>query len=98
VIVLSANPALGQKVTNPSDQKFHAYVSQGVREGALILTVALCAFLLMALGSHSANDPGWTSTGTQSVPLNYGGRAGAWLSDILLCFFCLLYTSPSPRD
>ncbi|KZX76059.1 cell division protein FtsK [Oleiphilus sp. HI0009] len=86
-MVLSANPALGQKVTNSSDQKFHAYVSQGVREGALILTVALCAFLLMALGSHSANDPGWTSTGTQSVPLNYGGRAGAWLSDILLYFF-----------
>lgn len=98
--VLNANTILGQKTTlsqkkalsqsttaTPSDQKFHAYISQGIREGALILTVALCAFLLMALISHNSSDPSWTSTGTNATPLNYGGKAGAWLSDILLYFF-----------
>ena len=84
---MSANPALGHKTPSNSDQRFHAFVSQGVREGALIMTVALCAFLLMALISHNTQDPGWTSTGTNSSPLNYGGRAGAWLSDVLLYFF-----------
>jgi S-DNA-T family DNA segregation ATPase FtsK/SpoIIIE len=100
VSVLNANTILGQKTTlsqkkalsqsttaTPSDQKFHAYISQGIREGALILTVALCAFLLMALISHNSSDPSWTSTGTNATPLNYGGKAGAWLSDILLYFF-----------
>ena len=86
--VLSANTALSQKTSATSgDQKFHAYISQGLREGALILTVALCAFLLMALISHNGSDPSWTSTGTNAKPLNYGGKAGAWLSDILLYFF-----------
>lgn len=98
--VLNANTALGQKTAlsekkalsqkstaTTTDQKFHAYISQGIREGALILTVALCAFLLMALISHNSSDPGWTSTGTNATPLNYGGKAGAWLSDILLYFF-----------
>ena len=84
---MSVNTAMGQKSTSASDQRFHAYISQGIREGALILTVALCAFLLMALVSHNSNDPSWTSTGTNATPLNYGGRAGAWLSDILLYFF-----------
>lgn len=85
---LSQKKALSQSTTaTPSDQKFHAYISQGIREGALILTVALCAFLLMALISHNSSDPSWTSTGTNATPLNYGGKAGAWLSDILLYFF-----------
>ena len=92
--VLSANTVLSQKkalspksAATATDQKFHAYISQGIREGALILTVALCAFLLMALISHNSSDPSWTSTGTNAAPLNYGGKAGAWLSDILLYFF-----------
>jgi len=87
VIVVSVDTALSQKPASTSDQRFHAYISQGVREGMLILTVALCVFLLMALGSHNANDPGWASTGTHATPLNYGGKAGAWLADILLYFF-----------
>jgi len=87
VVVLGANTVASQKSTNAPNQRFQAYLSQGVREGALILTVALCAFLLMALVSHDHNDPSWTSTGINDTPLNYGGRAGAWISDILLYFF-----------
>ncbi|TNC83037.1 MAG: cell division protein FtsK [Oleiphilus sp.] len=81
-------PASGPKVSPKNEsQHFHAFVSQGAREGGLILTVAACLFLFMALFSHSPADPGWMSTGTNDVPVNYGGRAGAWFSDILLYFF-----------
>lgn len=81
-------PALNRNNTGKNEQQhFQAYVSQGAREGGLILTVAACLFLFMALISHSPNDPGWTSTGANALPENYGGRAGAWFADILLYFF-----------
>ncbi|MFT7186324.1 MAG: S-DNA-T family DNA segregation ATPase FtsK/SpoIIIE, partial [Pseudohongiellaceae bacterium] len=66
---------------------FQAYLSQGTREGGLILTVALCIFLVMALVSYNPQDPGWASTGSNAVASNYGGRAGAWFADVLLYFF-----------
>ncbi len=81
-------PASNQQSTSKNEQQFfQAYVSHGAREGGLILTVAVCIFLVMALISHSPADPGWASTGSNSLPSNYGGRAGAWFSDILLYFF-----------
>jgi len=66
---------------------FQAYLSQGAREGGLILTVAMCIFLVMALVSHNPLDPGWASTGSNAIASNYGGRAGAWFADVLLYFF-----------
>lgn len=81
-------PAMGPKIPGKNEQQhFNAFVSQGAREGGLILTVAACIFLFMSLFSHSPADPGWVSTGSNSFPENYGGRAGAWFSDILLYFF-----------
>jgi len=72
---------------NSDNHHFQAYLSQGAREGGLILTVAICIFLVMALVSHNPQDPGWASTGSNAVATNYGGRAGAWFSDVLLYFF-----------
>ena len=66
---------------------FKAYISQGSREGALILLIAVCVFLFMALISHHPADPGFVSTGSHKIVQNYGGKAGAWSSDILLYFF-----------
>lgn len=81
-------PAMGSKLPGKNDQQyFKAYVSQGAREGALILTVAACVFLFMSLFTHSSADPGWLSTGTNKTPENFGGRAGAWSADVLLYFF-----------
>jgi S-DNA-T family DNA segregation ATPase FtsK/SpoIIIE len=79
---------MSQSGSNSSDQHhFQAYLSQGSREGALIMTVAVCIFLFAALVSHTPMDPGWSSTGTNQIAENYGGKAGAWFSDILLHFF-----------
>ena len=78
------------KNSSPSttdNHHFQAYLSQGVREGGLILTVAVCIFLVMALVSYNPQDPGWASTGSNERALNYGGRAGAWFADVLLYFF-----------
>jgi S-DNA-T family DNA segregation ATPase FtsK/SpoIIIE len=66
---------------------FKAYMAQGSREGALILLIAICVFLLMALISHHPADPGFASTGSHKIVQNYGGKAGAWSADILLYFF-----------
>ncbi len=54
----------------------------------LVLVVGLAALLfwVLALLSHSLNDPAWSTTGTAlagSTPSlrNWAGRAGAWLAD-----------------
>lgn len=66
---------------------FKAYVRQGAREGALILLIAMCVFLFMALLTHHPDDPGFVTTGNHSVVKNYGGKVGAWSSGVLLYFF-----------
>ncbi len=67
------------------DTQFSKHLAHGIKEGALIGSVALCAYLLLALFSYSPDDPGWTYTGGSQVQvLNHAGRAGAWFADVLL--------------
>src|SRR5690606_17048409 len=73
-----------QVINNP--KSFQAYLAQGLREGALILLVAISIFLMMALASYTPTDPAWTSTGHTNQVSNYGGRAGAWFADVLRYF------------
>jgi len=61
-----------------------------LREGFLILTVAACAYLGMALLSYDPRDPGWSQTGTNSAVANAGGPAGAWLADVFFSLFGLM--------
>ena len=60
-----------------------------LREAALILAVALAAYLLLSLWSYEPTDPGWSTTGTDDLIANSGGIVGAWLSDALLYGFGL---------
>ena len=55
-----------------------------VREGTLIVYFLLALFLLIALFSYSANDPGFTTTGNGEPAANAVGVYGAWIADILL--------------
>src|SRR5690606_20498875 len=73
-----------QVINNP--KSFQDYLAQGLREGALILLVAISIFLMMALASYTPTDPAWTSTGHTNQVSNYGGRAGAWFADVLRYF------------
>lgn len=58
-----------------------------LREAALILAVAIAAYLLLSLWSYQPTDPGWSTTGTDDLIANSGGIVGAWLADALLYGF-----------
>ena len=63
---------------------------QRLREGALVLLVAVSAYLMLSLVTYSANDPGWSYAGPREFAENAGGLVGAWLADVLLNLFGLL--------
>ena len=58
-----------------------------LREGALIGWLVVCVYLMIALVSHSPEDPGWSHTGSVAHVNNSAGALGAWLSDV---FYSLL--------
>jgi len=58
-----------------------------LREGAFIGVSAVCAYLLLALFTYNATDPGWSATGLGDGVKNAGGITGAWLADV---FFSLV--------
>ncbi len=60
-----------------------------LREGALILAVAVALYLFLAMVSYQPADPAWSTSGTNSHAMNLGGVVGAWLSDAFLYGFGL---------
>ena len=62
-------------------------LSQRLREGILIVTIAVSAFLLLALFTYHRSDPGWSHAGQSAQIINAGGVVGAYISDILLYVF-----------
>ena len=54
-----------------------------VREASLYLLVAVTVYLLVALWTYHTSDPGWSHSGAGGRVQNLGGRAGAWLADVL---------------
>lgn len=61
---------------------------QGLREGALILFGTLAVYLFLALYSYHPSDPVWSHKAIHEVA-NFGGLAGAWLSELFLRVFGL---------
>ncbi|WP_428604987.1 DNA translocase FtsK [Sedimenticola sp.] len=62
---------------------------QRLREGALVLLVAISAYLMLSLVTYAPNDPGWSYAGPREFAENAGGLVGAWLADVLLNLFGL---------
>lgn len=58
-----------------------------LREGLFILATTVALFMVVSFVSYHSSDPGWLGTGTKSVIANWGGRVGAFLSDVFLSFF-----------
>ncbi len=54
-----------------------------VREGVVVVLLALCVFLLLALFSYQPEDPGWSYQGPETDVRNWMGPVGAWLADVL---------------
>ncbi len=64
-----------------------SFLSQRIREGAMILCCAVSLYFLLSLASYHSTDPGWSSTGMTAKVANVGGRAGAWFADFFLYIF-----------
>jgi DNA segregation ATPase FtsK/SpoIIIE, S-DNA-T family len=58
-----------------------------LREAKWLVLIALAAYLLLILVTFNTGDPGWSHSATAAVTQNAGGRAGAWLADLLLYLF-----------
>ncbi|GGD60262.1 DNA translocase FtsK [Pseudoxanthomonas indica] len=55
------------------------------RDLALIAIAPLLLYLFASLFSFSPDDPSWSQAGSVTAPIhNWGGRVGAYLSDLLL--------------
>jgi len=58
-----------------------------LREAALYVLGAVALYLLVSLWTYSQGDPSWSQSSANVDIGNAGGRAGAWLADVLLNLF-----------
>ncbi|HEY5293402.1 MAG TPA: DNA translocase FtsK 4TM domain-containing protein [Burkholderiales bacterium] len=58
-----------------------------LRESKWFALLALALYLLLILVTFDKSDPGWSHSTAAAVARNAGGRAGAWLSELLLYLF-----------
>lgn len=61
-----------------------------LREGLFLCAHAWVLFLFIALITYHPSDPGWSTTGMNNTVLNSGGRAGAFIADVLLSLFGIM--------
>lgn len=58
-----------------------------LREGLILVEIAVCIYLACALLSFDSADPGWTFTGSSPQVSNMMGASGAWFADVALAIF-----------
>ncbi len=58
-----------------------------LRESKWFALLGLALYLVLILVTFDKTDPGWFHSTAMSVAKNAGGRAGAWLSELLLYVF-----------
>ena len=59
-----------------------------LRESAFVLLLPVALYVLFALWSYTPSDPSWSHAADTNVRIgNLGGRAGAYLADLLLYLF-----------
>lgn len=69
---------------NGQRQSFAQLLARICRESALILTIAICVFLFVALLGFDYRDSGWSHLGYQPEVRNFTGPAGAWIADLFI--------------
>lgn len=62
-------------------------LQRGLREGAMLVLMALALFLFAALVTYHSADPGWSYTGSREAIHNAAGVVGAWFADVLYNLF-----------
>ena len=73
------------RVTAAKDKarRFGLRLQGSVREGVVVVMLAICVFLLLSLFSYHPADPGWSYQGPETQVRNWMGPVGAWLADVL---------------
>ncbi len=61
-----------------------------LREAGFYVLAAIAVYLLLSLVTYSPNDPSWSHAGPSDDVNNLGGRAGAFIVDVLLNMFGFL--------
>ncbi|GGB90884.1 DNA translocase FtsK [Marinobacterium zhoushanense] len=54
------------------------------KEAGLVLAIGCNLFVLLAIFSYDARDPGWSHLGYQSQVSNLAGITGAWIADVAI--------------
>ncbi len=73
--------------TAQSQNKVGMRLNRRLREGLMLLLLAVSAYLLLSLLTFSPQDPGWSYTGEHKQVMNAGGPVGAWFADVFLNLF-----------
>ena len=60
---------------------------QRLLEAGLLFSCVFAFYMMLALFSFDAADPGWSQTGYQMPIRNLGGSVGAYIADLLLSLF-----------
>lgn len=80
----TAKPRM-KKATSPEVDR--SMQNMLLKEGLLLVLLALSVYLFLALFSYSPEDPGWSRTGDPNNIANDVGASGAWIADVLLILF-----------
>ncbi|MGH8709486.1 MAG: DNA translocase FtsK 4TM domain-containing protein, partial [Burkholderiales bacterium] len=60
-----------------------------LREARWLALAGLAGYLLLIFLTFDRGDPGWSHSAVGTATHNAGGRAGAWIADLLLYLFGL---------
>ncbi|MFG6667928.1 DNA translocase FtsK 4TM domain-containing protein [Halomonas sp. HNIBRBA4712] len=71
------------KAARDKARRFGLRLQGSMREGVVVVLLAVCVFLLLALFSYQPEDPGWSYQGPETDVRNWMGPVGAWLADVL---------------
>lgn len=79
----------------PVVDESRAMLIRRLAEAVFLVLLVVAVYLMLALLSHSGNDPGWSQSASASRVSNIGGPFGAWISDVfLLLFGHMAYAAP----
>lgn len=83
----STSPLATAAAAKETAKKVGLRLQGSATEGVIIVLLAACVFLLLALFSFNSADPGWSSSGPETEVSNWMGPVGAWLADVLYSLF-----------
>ena len=72
-----------------SDARAPGGLFRFAQDFSLLLLAGVLLFWLLALFSHDLADPAWSTSGSVAHTRNWGGRLGAWFSDLNFYLFGL---------